>query len=108
MDYSYNFGSNFPNEVIPIGEKKDIDNSVFDLVSQYYHFMDSKDIESAFTLYSNNKKTLDPYNINAYDYNRLQEELFNMGLYILNNTSTIIANKEPSTQSENSHWLKEF
>lgn len=108
MDYSNKFGSNFPNEVIPVGTKKDIDDSVKSLISQYYSLIDSNNLDEASTLYNNNKAILEPYIVNSDYFNRLEEEIYNVGIAALNNITTIISDTEPLTQSVNSHWLKEW
>lgn len=108
MNYSNIFGSNFPNEVIPVGTKKDIDDSVMDLIKEYYDYIDSGNLTEAANLYNNNKELLEPYSCSAIDYNRWQEELYNLGVAVLNETSTIISDNEPATQSIDSHWLLEY
>lgn len=108
MEYSHIFGSNFPNEVVAVGSKKDIDDSVISLVSQYYAYLDAKDLDSAAILYDNNKDILEPYDIKADYFNMLEEEIYNASILAFNKTTTIISDTEPISQSENSHWLKEF
>ena len=108
MAYSHNFGSNFPDELIPVGTKKDIDNSVRNLISQYYSYIDAKDINSAATLYDENKSILEPYMVNSDYFNRLEEDIYNIGVFALNSATTIISDTEPISQSVNSHWLKEW
>ena len=39
MDYSRVFGSKFPNSLIEVGTKKDVDDSVLALVNQYQNYM---------------------------------------------------------------------
>lgn len=108
MEYSHIFGSNFPNEVVAVGSKKDVDDSVINLVSQYYSYIDAKDINSAATLYDENKDILEPYMVNSDYFNRLEEDIYNIGVFALNSATTIISDTEPVSQSINSHWLKEF
>lgn len=40
MEYSHNFGSNFPNEIIPVGTKKDIDDTIKELIKLRTHTRD--------------------------------------------------------------------
>ena len=108
MEYSHIFGSNFPNEAVAIGSKKDVDDSVINLISQYYAYLDAKDLDSATTLYNENKNTLDPYIVDSNYFSMLEEELYNTGLFALNSSTSIISDIEPVSQSINSHWLKEF
>lgn len=108
MNYSHIFGSNFPNEVVVVGSKKDVDDSVISLVSQYYAYLDAKDLDSATTLYNENKDTLDPYIVDSNYFSMLEEEIYNTGLLALNSSTSIISDSEPASQSVGSHWLKEF
>ena len=41
MNYSREFGSQFPSSLIGVGTKKDIDNSVKDLINQYNAYCDA-------------------------------------------------------------------
>lgn len=108
MNYSHIFGSNFPSQIIGVGTKKDIDDSVKDLVMQYYSLIDKKDLDGANALYNANKSTLDPYIVNANYFSMLEEEIYNTGLLALNSATSIINDSEPASQSNGSHWLKEF
>ncbi len=108
MDYSHMFGSNFPSELIPVGSKKDIDNSVKILISQYYALVDTGDVNGANEFYQTYKESLEPYIINSAYFNRLEEEIYNVGISALSNLTTIISDTEPILQETNSHWLKEW
>lgn len=108
MEYSHNFGSNFPNELLPIGTKKDVDDTVKDLINQYYSYLSSGDLPSANALYESNKEILEPYMINMEYINKLQEEIYNMGITVLNSVKSIISPIEPATQSVNSFWYQDY
>ena len=108
MNYSNMFGSNFPNEVISVGTKKDIDNSAKILITQYYSYINAGDIIGANTLYQMNKDVLEPYIINSAYFNKLEEEIYNAGLMALSGQNIIISDTEPALQETNSHWLKEW
>lgn len=108
MEYSHNFGSNFPSELIPIGDKKDIDDTVKDLVNQYYSYLSNGNLSSANALYESNKNTLEPYMINMKLINRLEEEIYNAGFTVLNSVKSIINSTEPASQSVNSFWYKDY
>lgn len=110
MEYSHIFGSSFPQEPIPMGTKKDIDDNVKALISQYYAYMDSGNIGNAASLYNSNKEVLDPYIVSSAYFNRLEEEMYNLGVGLLGSVSTVISDTEPdaSTLSVNSHWLQEY
>lgn len=108
MNYSYNFGSKFPNQVIDIGTRKDVDDSVIELIKQYYTYIDSGNIGSANELYNNNKNILEPYGFNASYLNRLEEEIYNLGVGLLSSMSTIISSNMPTNQSVNNYWLEDY
>lgn len=108
MEYSRVFGSNFPQSLVPVGTKKDVDDSVGSLVSRYYTLCDKGDMTSALQLYKNNESILSQYIINSEYCNRIEEEIYNVGIGLLNTTRSIISDTEPVSQSENSHWLKEY
>lgn len=108
MEYSRNFGSNFPDSLIPVGTKKDIDNTVKNLISQYYSYIDNGNIEAANSLYSNNKNVLEDYIINLAYINRLEEELFNIGINVLKKSTNVIGTNEPLDQADNGYWYKDY
>lgn len=108
MEYSHNFGSNFPNETIPVGTKKDVDDTVKALINQYYSCIESGDLASANQLYEANKDTLEPYQINMEYINKLEEEIYNMGITVLNSVKSIINQTEPVTQSVDSFWYQDY
>lgn len=108
MNYSHNFGSNFPESAIAAGTKKDIDDSVKDLILQYYELQEAGNTASAATLYQENKEILAPYMVDSAYFNLLEEELYNAGLTALTALTTIVSDTEPAAQTTNSHWLKEW
>ena len=108
MDQSHNFGSNFPSELSPFGDKKDIDDTVKSLINQYYSYISTGDLTSANELYDNNKTILEPYSINMKLINRLEEEIYNTALCALNQVKSIISDAEPVNQSVNSFWYQDY
>ena len=108
MEYSHNFGSNFPDSLIPIGTKKDIDDSVKDLITQYYSYIENGKVTDAKSLYDQNKTLLEPYIIDMEYINRLEEEIWNTHVATLKKLTTIISSKPPALQSENCFWLQEY
>lgn len=108
MDYSRNFGSNFPNTLIPVGEKLDIDNTVVNLIRQYYEYLDVGNLSSAKSLYDKNKTILQPYIINAEYINRLEEEIYNTGLNVLKKVKNVVATEEPLDQAVDGWWYQEY
>ena len=108
MEYSRNFGSKFPEELIPVGTKKDIDDTSAPLINQYYAYIDAGNITEANRLYNDNKELLDKYSINMNYINFIEEELWNMSVLTLKKTSTIITDNEPATQPRYGFWLQEY
>lgn len=110
MDYSRAFGSNFPSSLIPYGTHKDVDDTVVSLVNQYNLYVQAGNMTEASKLYQSYKARLDPYLLNMSDINRLEEEIFNTGLYALSTiNSTIISEDEPSDdQANNSYWFLDY
>ena len=113
MEYSRNFGSDFPNAFIPVGNKKDVDHTVVNLINQYYSYIDSGNISGAKSLYEDNKDEhgnpiLEPYMINMAYINRLEEEIFNTGLSVLKISTNIINNTEPLDQPEDGYWYTDY
>ncbi len=110
MEYSNNFGSQFPNAVIPVGTKKDVDDYVVDIILQYNSYVDAGNTSAAYALYNDNKDTLDKYIVSANYFNRLEEEMHNLGIALLSSVTTVISATEPDStyMSENSHWLQEY
>ena len=117
MEYSNQFGSNFPASIISIGTKKDIDSyvvdsatgtTVADLVTQYYSYIDSADIDSAKALYEANKSILESYIIDAAYINRLEEEIYNTGLLVLKQAVSVINESEPADQMTDGYWYEDY
>lgn len=108
MEYSHNFGSNFPNETIPVGTKKDVDDTIKALIKQYYSYIESGDLASANQLYEANKDTLEPYQINMEYINRLEEDIYNTGIFALNSIKSIVSSDEPASQSVDSFWYQDY
>lgn len=108
MEYSHNFGSNFPSELIPVGDKKDIDDTVKSLINQYNSYISAGNLTSANALYESNKNTLEPYMINMKYINRLEEEIYNTALSALNQIKSVISSTEPASQSTDSFWYQDY
>ncbi|MDE7354995.1 MAG: hypothetical protein K2O06_18405 [Acetatifactor sp.] len=108
MEYSHNFGSNFPGSLIEAGTKKDVDDTVKELIRKYYACMDAGDINGAYILYNANKEILEAYRIDMNDINRLQEEIYNVSLSVLKGSPSIIGTAEPADQSRDSFWYQDY
>lgn len=108
INFSRSFGSNFPDELIPVGTKKDIDDTAASLITQYYSYIDAGNVTAANTLYNENKDILEPYQINMSYINRLEEEIWNTAIATLNKLTTIVSDTTPVSQTENAFWLQEY
>ncbi len=111
MSYSRVFGSQFPNSVLELSEYKDIGEAtdeVKELIKQFYTFMDAGNIASAAALLETNYNTLKQYYFDMSCVNKLQEEVFNTGLYALKQNATIVASDEPDASDyvNATAWLK--
>lgn len=109
MDYSRTFGSTFPNNLISYGNHRDIDNNVVSLVNQYNAYLQAGNVKQASQLYETNKEMLDPYILNMSDVNRLEEEIFNTGLYALSKSSSVVSDSTPVAElGLNSYWFSDY
>ena len=108
MDYSRKFNTNFPEQTIQLADRKDVDDTVVELVKQYYEYVNNGDMESASTLYKENEDVLRPYSIDIYYLNQLKEELYNTQLFALANATSIISDTEPELLNSGSYWLCEY
>lgn len=108
MEYSNKFGSDFPRTPMAYGTKKDVDDRVKELISQYYSYIDSGDLNSAAEICEAYPYLYD-YTISSKDFNRWEEEMYNLGVALFQSRPTIISGTEPEDiMSINSHWLKEY
>lgn len=113
MGYSRLFGSQFPEQAIEPGSHKDIDDAVAELINQYNICIQANDLKWAAEIYEENKDILEPYIINAAYINRLEEEIYNAGIYATTNgggaSGTIISETEPDIeQTEGDYWLSDY
>lgn len=108
MEYSRNFGSNFPTSVLDLEThaKKDVDDSVVNLVNQYYEYVLSGDMATANEYYNEHKDSLDSYKWSMSDVNLLLEEIYNIALTVAQNTSVIVSAEQPVTMAKNGIWYK--
>lgn len=108
VDYSREFGSQYPSELIPLGTHKDVDDSVVELINEYNSYIENNDMKSAYQFYLYNKDTLDPYIITMNYFNYLEEEVYNTGIFALMTTPTIHSTEEPIASEEGSYWIQEY
>lgn len=108
MNYQKTFGSNYPSECIAAGTRKDVDDTVINLVNQYNSYMEQGDIKAVGVLFNANRTTLEPYLINARYLNYLEEEVYNTGIAALSAITAMISDTEPLSQDEGSCWYQEY
>ena len=108
MEYSRHIGSNFPTSVLDptVFAKKDVDDSVVNLVNQYYSYVLSGDMTTANIYYDEHKDTLDSYKWSMSDVNLLLEEVYNIALTVARNTTVIVSAEQPVTMAKNGIWYK--
>ena len=109
MEYSRVFGSNYPNSVINLGSRKDVDNTVISLINQYNYYIQTGDMINATNVYEENKTVLEPYIINTEYINRLEEEIYNTGIYAIKKSGfNIVSEDEPVEQDTGDYWFKDY
>ena len=108
MDYSRVFNTNFPEETIKLEDRKDIDDTVVELINQYYDYINANDFKSASAFFKENEEILKQYSIDAYYINQLKEELYNTQLFALANAKSIESDTEPELLNSGSYWLCEY
>lgn len=100
-------GSNFPDSLITLSKFKDIDDTVKDIAVQYYNFMSAGNINSASALIEANSKTLAPYWIDSKEINKLEEELYNIGLFAVQLRINVVSDTEPTeSYVPYTYWIK--
>lgn len=107
-DYSREFGSQYPSELIPLGTHKDVDDSVVELINEYNSYVENSEMESAYQFYLYNKDILDPYIITMNYFNYLEEEVYNTGVFALMNAPIIHSTEEPIASEEGAYWIQEY
>lgn len=108
MNYQRTFGSRYPSECIATGTRRDVDDTVINLVNQYNTFMKQEDVKSANTLLAANQTVLAPYIINTKYLNYLEEEIYNTGIAALSTITQMVSDTEPQAQDEGSSWYMEY
>ena len=107
--YSHVFGSQFPDSLITLGNHKDIDDSVIDLVNQFETYMKNGNRKAASELYESNKETLKPYKCDMEYLNYLSEEIYNTGVKALMQYKVIQSENEPDYDVDiGNYWIQEY
>lgn len=106
--YSRESGSLFPDSLLSINDFKDIDDSVKDIISQYYKHIKENKIENAIEL-KNSHPELEDYWISAAKLNLIKEEIENIGIYAKLLRGTVISDTEPILDyDEGSYWIQPY
>lgn len=109
MEYSRNFGSQYPEVQMTVSEKKDIDNSVSKTVNKIETYVKNNNLSEAAKLMEENAELLEPYIINSEFFNLIQEEIYNIGLLAISKQNSMVSNTQPTTQTvAGSYWLKDI
>lgn len=108
MEYTNNFGSQFPNSVIEISERKDVDDTVRSYIVNIQNYVKVGNLSAAARILNDNYELLEPYSVYADLINLIQEEIRNQGIYALSNlgSATVISDTVPTTQFAG-YWLKD-
>ena len=105
--YSRESGSQFPDSLLNLNDFKDIDDSVKEIISQYYKFIRDGNIDSALALKEAHSQELEDYWISASKLNLLKEEIQNIGIYSRLLHGTVISKTKPTLDyAEGSYWIE--
>lgn len=122
MEYRHEFGSIFPDRVNSQGEPyleyqkfKDVDESVIDKINRIKKYMNEGDFKNADLIMRpldddgvpHLDPMLKPYLLTCDFLNLLEEELMNLQIYALNNTTpSAYEPGEPSNPSAGTIWVE--
>lgn len=107
MEYTRNFGSQFPDKVMNLRTFKDVDATALSLVNQIKKLQNAGDFKNASLLIEQNKEFLDNYILSAEYLNFLDEETRNIEIFAKGNSqSTYYQDIVPSNiSSKNDVWI---
>lgn len=104
--YSRESGSLFPDSLLNMEKFKDIDDTVKDIILEYYSDISQGKLTEAMALKAAHTE-LAPYWIDASKLNLLKEEIQNIGLYAQKLRSTVVSSEEPAINyDEYTLWIK--
>lgn len=106
ITYSRESGSLFPDSLLNMEKFKDIDDTVKDVILEYYTDISQGRITEAMSLKEAHTE-LAPYWIDASKLNLLKEEIQNIGIYAQKLRSTVVSSEEPGIDyDEHTLWIK--
>lgn len=106
VTYSRESGSQFPDSLLNMNDFKDMDDTVKDLIMQYYQFIVEGNIDSAIAIKETNPE-LEDYWVDAARLNLLKEEIQNIGIYAKLLHGTVISDTEPTLDyAEGTYWIQ--
>ncbi len=104
--YSRESGSLFPDSLLELNDFKDIDDSVKDVMTNYYKYVHAGNIDAALSL-KNEHPELEDYWVNASKLNLMKEEIQNIGMFATMLRGTVISNEEPELDYDTgSYWIQ--
>lgn len=109
MNYSREFGSNFPNSVMDIRTFKDVDETVISLVKKVREYQAKGDYASSKAILEDNAELLKDYMLSSDYFNLLAEETRNLEIYAMGNQQqTYYTDVVPTDiSSTNDVWIGE-
>lgn len=106
VTYSRESGSQFPDSLLNMNDFKDMDDTVKNLIMQYYQFLAEGNIDSAIAIKETNPE-LEDYWVDAARLNLLKEEIQNIGIYAKLLHGTVISDTEPTLDyAEGTYWIQ--
>lgn len=104
--YSRESGSQFPDSLLNMNDFKDMDDTVKNLIMQYYQFIVEGNIDSAIAIKETNPELRD-YWVDAARLNLLKEEIQNIGIYAKLLHGTVVSDTEPTLDyAEGTYWIQ--
>lgn len=104
--YSRESGSLFPDSILDMADFEDINDSVKDIVMQYYQFIKDGNINSAIALKCAHPELKKKW-FDASHVNLLKEEVQNIGIYAKLLHGTVVSDTEPTLAYDDySYWIQ--
>lgn len=107
MEYTRNFGSQFPDNILELRTFLDVDASILQLVNQIKQYQLEGDFFRSQALIDANKEKLDKYMCTSEYINLLDEETRNLEIYAKGVSQTVFYQSESPVGicSKNDVWI---